>query len=314
MSALLAATSPAVVALLVFAAVVFGMGAVLLLVQDMVVARANARSKNAPFRLQRIPKTDKNATGPIARFDRWFLRMIHDTGLSLAPASAALLVVLAGTLVACTLFLWGGQPVVALCGLVIGAILPLGYFMYKQRKTVKQRQEQLPAALDMLARSVRAGQSLDQALDSVGNHSPEPLAAEFRYCSKQLQMGLSMPAVMRSLVERVRLYDVRIFTTTLTVHRQTGGNVARLLERLANVIRDRLIYRRQLRVSTGAGKASAILVAVTAPLVFLFFFVFRPEYVHSMLTTPVGQTFLVVAIGLELVGLIWTIRLLKPSY
>ena len=314
MSSSLVAMSPATVALLVFSAVVFASGAILLCVQDLRSARAKARTKDAPFRLERLPKAAPKATGPIGRFDQWFLRMMRDTGLSLTPASAALLIVLTGTLLACALFLWGEHSLVSLCGLLVGAIVPLGYFMHKQSKRVKQRQDQLPSALDMLARSVRAGQSLDQALANVGAHSPEPLAADFRYCARQLQMGLSMPSVMRSLVERVRLYDVQIFTTTLTVHRQTGGNVARLLERLARVIRDRLTYRRQLRVSTGAGRASAIMVAVTAPLVFLFFFVFRPEYIRSMLDSNLGQTFLVVAICLELVGLIWTIRLLKPSY
>ena len=88
----------------------------------------------------------------------------------------------------------------------------------------------------------------------------------------------------------------------------------RALDTLRKFARDRLTYRRQLRVSTGAGKASAILVAITAPLIFLFFFVFRPEYVNSMLNSPLGQTFLVTAIALELIGLIWTIRLLKPAY
>lgn len=314
-ASLFAATSPTMIALLLFIAVVFAAAAFLLSLQDARLARAKARGQDEPFRLRRVNRpADQTRGGPIARFDRWFKYMAGDTGLKLDTTSAALLIAFSGCLVAGLLFIWGEQPVVALCGLVIGGIVPLFYLMRKHRKRVKQRQDQLPAALEMLARSVRAGQSLDQALASVGDHSPEPLATEFRYCAKQLEMGLSMPVVMRSLVERVRLYDVRIFTTTLTVHRQTGGNVARLLERLARVIRDRLTYRRQLRVSTGAGKASAIMVAIVAPLVFLFFFVYRPDYVHSMLNSTLGQTFLVVAIVLELIGLIWTVRLLKPSY
>ncbi len=315
MIASLLAMSPTLIALLVFTAVVFAGATLLLSFQDARLARAKARAQDAPFRLKRLPRqSDEKQGGPLGRFDHWFNYMAQDTGLKLDPTSAALLIAFSGCLLAGGLFLWGEQPVVALCGLVIGGVIPLGYLMRKHGKRVKQRQDQLPSALEMLARSVRAGQSLDQALSSVGQHSPEPLAAEFRYCARQLEMGLSMPAVMRSLVDRVRLYDVRIFTTTLTVHRQTGGNVARLLERLARVVRDRLTYRRQLRVSTGAGRASAIMVAITAPLVFLFFFVYRPDYVNSMLTSTIGQTFLVIAIALELVGLIWTIRLLKPSY
>ena len=91
MSSTLVAMSPTIVALFLFTAVVFAAGAILLSVQDLVTARANARNKDAPFRLQRLPKADPKATGPIARFDVWFLRMIKDTGLSVAPASAALM-------------------------------------------------------------------------------------------------------------------------------------------------------------------------------------------------------------------------------
>jgi len=79
------------------------------------------------------------------------------------------------------------------------------------------------------------------------------------------------------------------------------------------VVRDRLSYRRQLRVATGAGRISAILVGAVAPLVFLFFFVFRPEYLRSMFESPMGQSMFVLAIVLELVGLIWTARLLRPT-
>jgi tight adherence protein B len=166
----------------------------------------------------------------------------------------------------------------------------------------------------MLARSLRAGRSIDEAVQMAGTQLPEPLAKEFRFCGNQLALGLSLPAVMRSLVDRVRLFDVRIFTTTLSVHRQTGGNLARVLERLAAVVRDRLCYRRQLRSITGAGRFSAGLIAVIGPLLFLFMFFFQPEYVGAMIESPLGQTMLIAAFVLEAVGLVWTARLLKPTY
>ena len=88
----------------------------------------------------------------------------------------------------------------------------------------------------------------------------------------------------------------------------------RVLDRLAHVIRDRLSYRRQLRVATGAAKASAIMVALIAPLIFMFFFFIRPEYISEMLESTLGQTALVFAAFSQIVGLIWTARLLKPMY
>ena len=101
---------------------------------------------------------------------------------------------------------------------------------------------------------------------------------------------------------------------SVETHRQSGGNVSRVLGRLAGVIRDRLSYRRQLRVATGAGKLSAIVVGVTGPLLMLFFICFRPEYIYAMMNAPLGQTLLMTAVVLEIVGLIWIARLLKPAY
>jgi len=305
--------TPSLIALFVFLAVVSAFGALMFASGQQQAAGAGSGAGGRAVRIRRLPRIPEGG-GAIRSFDRWFIRLVRDSGLAWSPVSAALLLVFCGMVGGSLLFLWQDHPLIAMGGIVGGVIIPLVVILYQRRKRTKQLQEQLPGALDMLARAVRAGQSLDQALEVVGSHSPEPLAADFRMCGKQLEMGLSVPAVMRSLVDRVRLYDVRIFTTTLIVHRQTGGNLARMLERLAKVIRDRLSYRRQLKVSTGAGKASALLVGLMGPVVFFFFFFCRPEYLHAMLDTTLGQSMLIVAAVLEIIGLIWTARLMKPAY
>ena len=175
-------------------------------------------------------------------------------------------------------------------------------------------QKQFPAALEFLARSVRAGHSLDEAIALAGSEGPQPLAAEFAYCSRQLAMGLGMPATVRSLADRIRLVDVKIFAALLGVHRESGGNVAEVLERLALSIRERMSYRRQLRATTSAGRMSAIFVAALAPILFIYMFFFHAEYAHAMLETPLGQTFLLTAVVLQVIGMIWTARLTKPMY
>ena len=309
--------SVSLVALSLFLALTCATAFLIVAVQGWLASRAlKASAAGAAPRIGRAirPERQVHTRGPVGRFDRWFLGLIRDSGVGWDPASAVLIAVFCGIAAAGTLFLWQEDPLPAALGLGIGLILPATYLAYRRNKRIRLLQDQLPAALDMLARSVRVGHSLDQALLLVGRQSSEPLAGEFRMCAHQLEMGMSMASVMRRLVDRVRLHDVRIFTTTLTVHRQTGGNIASVLERLASVVRDRLSYRRQLRVATAAGKASAILVALVGPMVFLFFFFFRPEYVNTMLASPLGQSLLVVAAFLELVGLIWTARLLKPAY
>jgi tight adherence protein B len=312
--------STSIIALILFVAAASTLAAVGFLIRDLSSRRrsdpAGPAANSGPARLRRLPRrsSDPSNGGPLQSFDLWFERLVRETGLEMTPAEAVLLLIFCGTVLGAGMFLWSEQPLTATIGMVLGMGTALTYLIVRRMRHVGLLQEQLPPALDMLARSLRAGQSLDEALELVGQRSPQPLAKEFSFCAHQLAMGLSMPVVMRSLVDRVRLFDVRIFTTTLAVHRQTGGNVAEVLERLASVIRDRLSYRRQLRATTGAGRFSAILIAMIGPLLFVYLFWFHPHYVHAMLDSSLGRTMLMIAVVLEVAGLIWTARLLKPTY
>lgn len=309
------------IVLFLFFSLSSAMAVVALVLKDLLWARSAVGSSGpvgsrGSLRLRRLPRASQQGppTGPVASFDRWFLRLVRETGLPISATQASLLLVLCGAVLGATVFLWNEHPLLGTIGGFVGMSAGLAYLVAHRARRVKQLQDQLPAALDMLARGIRAGHSIDEAFEMVGRQSPEPLAAEFRICAGQMAMGLSMPAVMRSLVSRVELFDVRIFTTTLTVHRQTGGNIAMVLERLAAVIRDRLNCRRQLRATTGAGRISAILIAAIGPFLFVYLCTFHAQYVRAMTESPVGQTVLVLALALEIVGLIWTARLLKPIY
>ena len=119
---------------------------------------------------------------------------------------------------------------------------------------------------------------------------------------------------MRSLAYRVQVMEMRILATTLSVHRQAGGNLGETLDRMAHVVRERLTYRRQLRVATAAGRFSAALVSIAGVLLFCYMFVFQADYTHRLLSTPIGQSLLVLALVLEIVGLLWIWRLLRSEY
>ena len=310
--------TPTAVALLVFVGLASSVGAVGLVVRDLRTASRAADAKTAarPLRLQRIRRPEVATAGqsPVVTFDQWFVQLLRDSGLNWGPTVTAALLILWGALCSAVLFVCDERLEPAVAAGMIGAPLPLLYLAYLRGRRLARLQDQLPSALEILARSIRAGRTLEQAVKLLGDHSPEPLAKEFRWCASQMEMGLALPAVMRSLIERVRLYDMRIFATTLIVHRQTGGNIVTVLERLAQVIRERLNYRRQLRAMTAAGRMSAGMVGLVAPGVFLYFFFFRPEYVSTMLHSPLGQMLLALIVVLEVVGLIWTARLLRPSY
>jgi tight adherence protein B len=127
-------------------------------------------------------------------------------------------------------------------------------------------------------------------------------------------MGLAIPACMKSLSQRVPLMDVRIFCNALAVHRQAGGNLPITLERLSEVIRDRMAYHRQLKSVTAGGRFSAMLISILGPILFVYLFVFQPQYGGKLLEDPMGQTMLMIAILCQIVGFVWVTWLIKKDY
>ena len=126
--------------------------------------------------------------------------------------------------------------------------------------------------------------------------------------------GLSVPASVRAMARRVPLTEMKIFSATLSVYRQTGGHLASTLQRLATVIRDRLTYRRQLRATTAAGRFSATVVAMIGPILFTYMMLFQSEYFSKLISISIGQYLLATAVILELIGIFWITRLLRQQW
>jgi tight adherence protein B len=299
------------VAVICFLAVAAAIVAVWMLVSDLLRPKQTPVSGRLRLRtLPAHPETDE-PVGPIQGLDASFERLVVESGLSLDPMTAALLLVAVGLLAGGLAFVWTENPipaVVILC-IAIGATLVL--FSSLRRRRLQQIQEQLPDVVDAVARSVRAGGSLDQAVTDVAGNTSGPLGSELRRCARQLEMGLSLPAAFYGLERRIHLIDVQMLVTTLNVHRQTGGSLAVTLERLTGVMRDRLNYRRQVRATTAAGRLSALLIAAVGPLLFLYFFVFQADYIKIMLSDTLGQLLLASAVVLEAVGIIWILGLVR---
>ena len=141
--------------------------------------------------------------------------------------------------------------------LLAATLMTLGVFgvlAVATQRRLAAFESQFPMALDLLARAVRAGESFDQSLALVSEAADEPVGIELRRCTKQLEMGLPLPTCMRGLAQRLDLMDVRIFANAVAVHRDAGGSLPTVLERLAEMIRDRQSCHRQLRIVTGAGR------------------------------------------------------------
>ena len=275
-----------------------------------------ATRMSAPLALRRLPLARGQAAprGLTQTIDHRFERLVVESGWECSPLAACLLLVCCGLSLGGVFFLTTDNLLFAAFGVLFGGLFSLGLLIVYRFRRMKAIGEQLPNVVDLLARAVRAGESLDQAIKLTGEKAGGPLAVEFRRCAGQLEMGLSISAAMRALAHRVQTLDMRILTNTLSVHQQTGGELVTTLDRLAVVLRDRLAYRRQLLATTAAGRFSAMLVASIGPLLFGYLFLFQPQYANKLLTLPLGQVLLVVAATLEIIGLIWIVRLLRPEY
>ena len=266
--------------------------------------------------LRRLPRLrdEAEAAGTVEQFDIWFERTLYLSGLNMTPIEGALavaLVALAGggvvflttDSVLLTMLVAGFLSLMAFVGLVIVTQRRLALF-----------ESQFPTALDLLARAVRAGESFDQSLALIGEATDAPVGTELRRCAKQLELGLSVQSCMQGFAQRIGLMDTRIFANAVGVNRDSGGNLPGTLERLAEVIRDRQSYHRQLSSTTSAGRLSSMLITAAGPILFVYMFVFQPDYGMKLVNDPMGHWMLVVAVVTQVIGIVWVLRLLKTDY
>ncbi|REJ86877.1 MAG: hypothetical protein DWQ34_26745 [Planctomycetota bacterium] len=276
---------------------------------------AGSVAANGDRTIRRLPTVFDQAPAKTltGRIDQGFDRLVLETGYEITPAVGFMLVVCSALLLGGGFWLYSNEPLAGVAGGLLGVIFPLAVMAVRRSRRMNEVREQLPHLLDMLARTTRAGQSIEQAVHLIGEEAEGVLAAEFRRCSQQLEMGRSFEKVFKSLAARLRLVEMRILATTLIVQRQTGGRLSETLERMAAVVRDRLNAHRQIKASTGAGRTSTLVISAIGPIAFLGLFLLHRPHVQYMLDDPTGQLLLWIALLLEIVGLLWVFTLLKKE-
>jgi len=301
-----------------FVAVIAAAGAGAMLLRDLALPGSPSSGRGLTLHgrrvgLRRRPTVfDQTPARSVSgRIDQAFDQLVLESGWDCTPIAGFLLVLASGLLGGGLLWSYYDDLLAGIAGMTIGMLVPLVVMTVQRARRMHAVREELPYVLDLLARAVRAGESLDQAIAMVGNETKGLLGREFLQCARQLDMGRSVETVVKSLANRLRVVELRMLATTLTVHRQAGGNLAEALERMSSVVRDRLSARRQMRASTGAGRASAILIATVSPLAYLVMFLWQPEHVRVLYDDPLGLTLLAIAVILELVGVLWVVALLQ---
>ena len=247
------------------------------------------------------------------RINTEFDRVMIQSNVDISPTTLLMLCLLSGIMVGGLILVFQENALTAAVGLGAGSLFPLLYVVFARIQRQRLMTQQLPSMIEELARAAKTGRSIDQCCAMVAEDTPEPLGSELRVCVRRMQMGEDIASSMRDLPDRTGLIALNILVTSLGVHQQTGGDLVMVLERLAQTIRDRLLFLGRLRAATIGSRWTAILMIALPPIIITFFMFRDTNYLNQLLSTYWGRFLTTSAVILDLVGAVWVLSILRGS-
>jgi tight adherence protein B len=247
---------------------------------------------------------------PIRKLDG--LRRLHERGNNTLPFGTFLLAsLLIAILIGVLCVQFHIHLIVTLASVVVGASLPFGYLYWKKIKRMAQFQRQLPEALELIARALRAGHAFFVGLKLVGEEFSEPIGPEFKRAFDEVSMGISVQQALQNLANRVDCLDLKFFVTSVSVQRETGGNLAEIIESLGHLIRKRFELYMKIKALSAEGKVSAIILFALPLVLGLLLYRMNPEYIGLLFTDPIGHTMLMTGSALMIIGAFITRKMIN---
>lgn len=188
-----------------------------------------------------------------------------------------------------------------LLGLVIGAS-PFAFVLYKRRARFKKFETALPDALDLMVSALRVGHSLNSALSLVSRETPDPVSTEFRICYDEQNYGLELRTAMDNLITRVPMQDLKIVVTAILIQKESGGNLAEVLEKTAQVIRERFRLKRQIMTHTAQGRLTGLILTLLPVVLGVLLYIVNPKTMSLLWTRDIGVKLLYISGGMTLTG------------
>jgi tight adherence protein B len=207
-------------------------------------------------------------------------------------------------------FLVGSIVLGVIGGLLAGAVPMLVVYAIKEKR-LEMLRSQLPDVFDLMSRVLRAGQTMSQAMASVSDEFKAPVSLEFAYCVEQQNLGLAPEFALRDLARRTGLIEIKIFVLAMLVHRQTGGNLAELLDKLATIVRSRYRLRAKVKGLTAEGRMQGLILLALPVLIYVaMLFVNRP-YAIKLLQLP---ALLIVSLTMMTLGALWIRKIVNFDF
>ena len=262
----------------------------------------------------------KEIVGPLPNMDRiagaalkgsGVERWLQQTGTAMTISAVILFTLTFGALAGFATYMFTHLWWAAMIAFVLGLGFQPLILRQKRSARIYRFEEHFPEALDLLSRAVRAGHAFSAGMKMVADELDDPVGPEFRKAFDEQNYGLPLKESLNSLADRIPLLDVKFFATAVLIQRETGGNLAEILDNLANVVRERFKIRRQVRVHTAHGRFTGyVLMALPAFLAVALMFI-NPEHMNLLFEERIGQLMILACIVMQAIGFIWIKQIVK---
>jgi tight adherence protein B len=238
-------------------------------------------------------------------------RMLDQADLHITVSRLLMLSLMAGILASLAVSMVSVSKLLMVTAGLVAAALPFLRIAYKRKKRLNAFLEQLPDALELMSRALQAGHAFAESLHMISTEMPEPIATEFRKTYEEQNLGLSLKLALENLSERVPLLDLRLCVTAILIQRETGGNLAEILEKVSVTIRERFRILEDLNTLTTSSRMSAWILCGLPVFVALAVSIMNPDYMSVLWRDPRGHNLLWAAGFMQITGMLIIRKILK---
>jgi tight adherence protein B len=267
-------------------------------------------TESAPSKISNILKQETVRSGAIEDLARWLpwsdgaTRLIKQAGRNWSFGSFSLISLIAGVVTYWIASLFSPIAAISVAFGVGAAVAPYVYLYIIREIRFRQFGNLLPEAVDLMSRGLRAGHSISAVLEMVGNEIAEPIGSEFRSLQGEQSLGLPMRDSLKNLVERVPINDLRFLATAILLQKESGGNLAQILDKTSSVLRERARLRGQLAIYTAQGRITGYILGAAPFIMFGIISLINHDYEKSLFTDPFGIKMLYFGLGMMVIGIL----------
>ena len=193
-------------------------------------------------------------------------------------------------------------------------IIPFFYIILKKQQRMKKFERQLPEALSLIARALKAGQAFPSGLKMVADEFDDPIGTEFKETLDEINFGVSVTDALKALSSRIECTDLKFFVISVIIQKESGGNLAEILENIAGIIRERFKIQGRIQSLAAEGKLSAYILVALPFVIALVFLIINPEYIKLLLSDIIGEIMIIFAIVMMSIGILVMRKMIRIDW